>query len=185
MLADYFEHWPTTSPNRRQVAMLLGSNLGNLEEGSAVALLQRIRERLRGSDVLLLGLDLMKDPHVIQAAYDDPQGVTAQFNLNLLRRLNRELGMNFDLEAFSLRQLLQALHAASWSAACSKWSPPVLDREFEFAAGETLYTEQSQKYSPRSIERLARLSGFDSTQLLTDERRGYALAVWRCPADPQ
>jgi uncharacterized SAM-dependent methyltransferase len=61
MLADYFEHWPTTSPNRRQVAMLLGSNLGNLEEGSAVALLQRIRERLRGSDVLLLGLDLMKD----------------------------------------------------------------------------------------------------------------------------
>lgn len=189
MLADYFEHSPTTSPNRRQVAMLLGSNLGNLEEGSAVALLQRIRERLRGSDVLLLGLDLMKDPHVIQAAYDDPQGVTAQFNLNLLRRLNRELGMNFDLEAFTHFASYCPLQGVARSFLVSSVqqvvASKVLDREFEFAAGETLYTEQSQKYSPRSIERLARLSGFDSTQLLTDERRGYALAVWRCPADPQ
>ncbi len=187
MLADYFEHWPAISPQRRQVAMLLGSNLGNFDEGGAVALLQRIRARLREDDVLLLGLDLVKDPHIIQGAYDDAQGVTAEFNLNLLRRLNRELGMNFDLNAFShfasYCPLQGVVRSFLVSGAEQVVSSTVLDREFNFAVGETLYTEQSQKYTAQSIERLARLGGFQEIQVLTDKRHWYALAVWRRPAD--
>lgn len=187
MLADYFEHWPATSTQRRQVAMLLGSNLGNFDEDSAVALLRRIRARLREDDVLLLGLDLVKDPHIIQAAYDDAQGVTAEFNLNLLRRLNRELGMNFDLEAFSHFASYCPLQGVVRSFLVSRSrqvvSSAVLDREFRFAAGETIYTEQSQKYTEQGIDQLARASGFQSVRVITDERRWYALVVWRRTAE--
>ena len=187
MLGDYFEQWPAISAQRRQVAMLLGSNLGNLDEASAVALLQRFRSQLREGDVLLLGLDLVKDPHTIEAAYDDAQGITAAFNLNLLRRLNRELGMDFDLGQFShfasycpLQSVVRSFLVSSVEQVVRS---TVLDAEFHFAAGETLYTEQSQKYTTQSIARLAQLSGFQNTQLITDERHWYALAVWHRPAD--
>ena len=167
--------------------MLLGSNLGNFDEDSAVALLRRIRARLREDDVLLLGLDLVKDPHIIQAAYDDAQGVTAEFNLNLLRRLNRELGMNFDLEAFSHFASYCPLQGVVRSFLVSRSrqvvSSAVLDREFRFAAGETIYTEQSQKYTEQGIDQLARASGFQSVRVITDERRWYALVVWRRTAE--
>ncbi len=187
VLGDYFLHWPATAPGRRQVAMLLGSNLGNLDERGAVALLQRIRAQLHDGDVLLLGLDLMKDPRVIHAAYDDAEGVTAAFNLNLLRRLNRELGMNFDLGRFahfaSFNPLDGAMRSFLVSTVAQTVSCTVLDREFHFARGEAIYTEQSQKYSVPMIERLAQLSGFENTQLITDPDAGYALVVWRRPVD--
>jgi len=182
VLGDYFEHWPATSAGSRQVAMLLGSNLGNLDERSAVALLQRVRMQLRDGDMLLLGLDLVKNPHVIYAAYADAQGVTAEFNLNLLRRLNRELGMNFDLDRFSHFASYSPLDGAMRSFLVSEVvqtvSSTVLDREFHFAAGETIYTEQSQKYSVPMIARLAQMSGFENTRLITDPKHWYALAVW-------
>ena len=186
VLGDYFEHWPTTSSGSRQVAMLLGSNLGNFDERSAVALLKRVHNALRAADVLLLGLDMVKNPHTIHAAYDDAQGVTAQFNLNLLRRLNRELGMNFDRDRFSHFASYSPLDGAVRSFLVSETaqtvSSVVLDREFHFAAGETIYTEQSQKYTAQSIERLAQMSGFENVRLITDPKHWYALAVWRRPA---
>lgn len=187
VLGDYFEHWPVTSADSRQVAMLLGSNLGNLDERGAVALLQRVRSQLRDGDMLLLGLDLVKNPHVIHAAYDDAQGVTAEFNLNLLRRLNRELGMDFDLGRFthfaSYCPLAGVVRSFLVSAVAQTVSSTVLDREFRFDAGETIYTEQSQKYSAPMIERLAQLSGFENARLITDPNRWYALAVWRRPVE--
>lgn len=182
MLADYFEHWPSTSPQRRQVAMLLGSNLGNLTEGHAVALLQRVRARLRKNDVLLLGLDMVKDPHAIRAAYDDAQGVTAEFNMNLLRRLNRELGMNFDLNQFrhfaNYCPLTGVARSFLVSVIDQVVSSRVLQCDFSFRAGETIFTEQSQKYTPESISHLARSSGFHCTSLITDPNHWYSLAVW-------
>ncbi len=187
VLGDYFSHWPATSAGRRQVAMLLGSNLGNLDEPGAVALLQRVRAQLHDGDALLLGLDLVKDPRVIHAAYDDAEGVTAAFNLNLLRRLNRELGMNFDTSRFahfaSYNPLDGAMRSFLVSTAAQTVSCAALDREFDFACGETIYTEQSQKYSLPMIERLARLSGFEHTGLITDASRWYALALWHRPVD--
>ena len=183
VLGDYSVHWPAVDPDRHQVVMLLGSNLGNFDEASASALLRRIRAQLRAGDVLLLGLDLIKNPKIIQAAYDDAQGVTAAFNLNLLRRLNRELGMNFDLSRFS--------HFASYcpiqgimrsflvSDIAQTVSSVALDREFIFAAGETLHTEQSQKYTPESISNLAARCGFVDMHLEVCEQHRYALAIWR------
>ena len=167
VLGDYFEHWPLVAEGRRQVAMLLGSNLGNLDEHGAVKLLQRVHSHLRPGDLVLLGLDLVKDPAVLRAAYDDSQGVTAAFNLNLLTRLNRELGMDFDLTKFRHYASYCPLEHVARSFLVSQVDQVVhsrtLDRGFVFHARETIYTEQSQKYSLASIEHLARRSGFDNT----------------------
>ena len=166
--------------------MLLGSNLGNLDEIAAVGLLKRIHSQLRGGDVLLLGLDLVKSPMVIQAAYSDSQGVTAAFNLNLLTRLNRELGMNFNLEHFSHYACYCPLKQAAYSFLVSHIDQSVhcetLQQDFEFHAGETIHTEQSQKYTSADIAHLAQASGFQNTSVITDERGWYALTVWHKPA---
>lgn len=185
VLGDYFEHWPAVASGRRQVAMLLGSNLGNLDEESAVKLLQRVHDQLRPGDTFVLGLDLVKNPLVLRAAYDDPLGVTAAFNLNLLVRLNRELGMDFDLSQFRHYATYCPLEGVARSFLVSLIDQVVhceaLDRGFVFKAGETIYTEQSQKYTPDSIEHLAQRSGFDNICLLTDSRGWYALTIWRRP----
>lgn len=183
LVGNYFDRWPEWTPGRRQVVMFLGSNLGNLDEKGAVGLLQRIHAKLRPGDLLVLGLDLVKDPHVLLAAYDDTQGVTAAFNLNLLCRLNRELDMNFDLAKFSHYASYCPLQAVARSFLVSDSDQIVscgaLDRQFAFRAGETIHTEQSQKYTVSAIEDLARRSGFVGTGLLTDARAWYALAIWR------
>ncbi len=185
VLGDYFEHWPDVAPDRRQVAMLFGSNLGNLDEEGAVKLLQRVREQLRPGDAFLLGLDLVKDPFVLRAAYDDPQGVTAAFNLNLLNRLNRELGMDFDLSRFRHYASYCPLEHVARSFLVSQTDQvvhsTVLDRGFVFRAGETIYTEQSQKYTRAGIEHLAQRSGFENTCILTDPHGWYAIAIWHRP----
>lgn len=187
VLGDYLAHWPEVEPQRQQVAMLLGSNLGNFEEACATELLKRLRSQLRPGDILLLGLDLVKDPHTIQAAYDDTSGVTAAFNLNLLRRLNRELGMDFDLGRFNhfasycpLQGVMRSFLVSSIEQVVRS---AVLNREFHFAAGETIYTEQSQKYTLQSIDHLAALSGFCCVHTIVNERYQYALAIWRRPND--
>ena len=146
-----------------------------------------MHSQLREGDGLLLGLDLVKDPHVLQAAYDDAEGVTAAFNLNLLRRLNRELGMDFALDRFSHYASYCPLEGVARSFLVSKADQVVTSRNlqhsFDFRCGETIFTEQSQKYTPQSIEQLAQRSGFRNSQVLTDERQWYALAIWHRPAD--
>jgi L-histidine Nalpha-methyltransferase len=189
ILGDYFEHWPSTPPSHRQVVMLLGSNLGNLDKDQSIQLLKRVRSRLLVGDVLLLGLDLKKDPGMILAAYNDAQGVTAAFNMNLLRRLNRELDMDFDTEHFSHYASYSPLDGAARSFLVSKRRQVVrsraLDREFHFARGETIYTEQSQKYSFEAIEQLAAASGFDVASTVTDDLGWYTIAVLRArPKQP-
>ncbi|MRW90054.1 L-histidine N(alpha)-methyltransferase [Duganella sp. FT80W] len=180
---DYFERWPGTPPSHRQVVMLLGSNLGNLNQKQSVDLLSRVRSRLLVGDVLLLGLDLKKDPGMILAAYNDSQGVTAAFNMNLLRRLNRELEMDFDTEHFSHYASYSPLDGTARSFLVSKRRQTVrsriLDREFNFVCGETIYTEQSQKYSTEMITQLAVASGFDVANVITDDFGLYAIAILR------
>jgi dimethylhistidine N-methyltransferase len=178
---DYFDDWPATSGPRRQVALLLGGNLGNLTFDESVALLGRVRLRLAHGDVLLLGLDLKKDPAMILAAYDDAQGVTAAFNLNLLRRLNRELDMDFDLSQFSHFPTYSPLDGAARSFLVSRRRQVVrsgvLGRTFPFQKGETIYTEQSQKYSFEMIVQLAAASGFAVASHVTDDLGWYTVAV--------
>lgn len=183
LCGDYFLNWPVTLPGRRQVAMFLGSNLGNQTHDGAISLLRRMREHLRPGDALVLGLDLEKDPHVIRAAYDDPEGVTARFNLNLLVRLNRELGMDFDVGQFSHYATYSPLDGAARSFIVSRRRQIVhsrrLARDFAFEAGETIYTEQSQKYNRGLIDTMARESGFEVQCHFTDERGWYTVVVWQ------
>jgi L-histidine N-alpha-methyltransferase len=180
---DYFAHWPSLPAGHALAVLMLGSNLGNYTQPQALELLRAVRERMRAGDRLVLGLDLKKDPRVIRAAYDDAAGVTAQFNLNLLRRLNRELGTDFDLEAFAHFACYSPLDGAARSYLVSSRRQVVrgqrLGCEFHFAAGETIYTEQSQKYDAAMIQALAAGSGFTVVGEITDERRWYALTVWQ------
>ncbi len=179
---DYFATWPEVTPTHRQVVLFLGSNLGNQSHEQAVVLLRRVRERLRPGDALLLGLDLMKDPLVVLAAYADSQGVTAEFNLNLLTRLNREWGMDFDRAAFSHYACYSPLDGAARSFLVSRRAQTVHSRalqcRFEFAAGETIYTEQSQKYNAAIIQALAHDSGFEVKADFQDSRGWYSVVAW-------
>jgi dimethylhistidine N-methyltransferase len=178
---DYFQDWPRTASYRRQVVMLLGSNLGNFDENESNTLFQRIHSRLRKGDLLLLGLDLQKDPEIILAAYNDRDGVTARFNLNLLRRLNRELGMNFALDQFRHYATYNPLDGTARSFLVSQRHQHVhsrvLRRDFAFQTGETIYMEQSQKYTRSMIERMAARNGFAVQRQLTDSRGWYTLAA--------
>lgn len=148
LCGDYFETWPITRANGRQVALFLGSNLGNFTTTEAQRFLQRVRAHLRPGDGLLLGLDLVKDPHTILAAYNDRDGVTAAFNLNLLQRLNDTLDMDFDLARFRHYPSYSPLDGAARSFLVSQGRQTVRSRRlgwaFVFEDGECLYTEQSQ-----------------------------------------
>ena len=180
---DYFQDWPSTQPGRRLAVLFMGSNLGNLTYDQSVALLRRIRERLHSGDVLVLGLDLQKDPQIILDAYNDRAGVTAAFNLNVLRRLNRELEMNFRLEQFQHYATYNPLDGTARSFLVSRRRQSVrsqtLGRDFEFSQGETIYTEQSQKYTQAMIDRLAADSGFTVCRQFLDSREWYTVTVWQ------
>ncbi|HYF59072.1 MAG TPA: L-histidine N(alpha)-methyltransferase [Burkholderiaceae bacterium] len=179
---DFLQRWPERERGRRRVAMLMGSSLGNLARDEAVALLRALRTRLETGDALVLGLDLQKDPRVVLAAYDDAQGVTARFNLNLLARLNRELAMDFDLDAFAHYPTYSPLDGAALSFLVSTRRQTVrserLGCAFSFDEGETIFMERSQKYGPALIEDLSRASGFVPWRRFVDERDRYAVEVW-------
>ena len=151
-------------PGSPVVVLFLGSNIGNLDPEGAAHLLTSIRATLRPGDALLLGADLVKPRDVLLRAYDDPLGVTAAFNRNLLARMNRELDADFDLSAFA--------HEARWNAAASRVEMHLVSRraqrarlpragvEVSFAEGESIWTESSHKYTPESISALAQRAGF-------------------------
>jgi L-histidine N-alpha-methyltransferase len=181
VLGSYFDVWPSVPARHRQTVLLLGSNLGNLSHPRAIDLLSRVHANMRPDDALLLGLDLQKDPATVLAAYNDPSGITAAFNLNLLRRLNRELEMDFALERFHHYASYSPLDGVARSFLVSSERQTVrsrrLQREFHFQAGESIYTEQSQKYTLPLIEELANGSGFSVRTHIMDERRWYTVAV--------
>lgn len=180
---DYFENWPFAHTGRRRAVLLLGSTLGNLTRESSVKLLRHIREHVQLGDVLIVGLDLQKDPQTILAAYNDREGVTAAFNLNLLRRLNRELHMDFNLKQFCHYPTYNPLDGAARSFLVSRRAQRVrslaLGRIFEFREGEPVHTELSQKYTVEEIHRFATESGFTVRTHFFDPREWYAVTVWQ------
>src|SRR5271167_4947906 len=131
----------------RKLVLYIGSSIGNFEPDESVRVLRRIRRSLRAGDALLLGTDFAKSPKILLPAYDDPRGVTAAFNKNILARLNRELDADFDLDAFR--------HVALWNKRCSRMEMhlesmgaqqvflPLLDMDVKFAPGERIHTENS------------------------------------------
>src|SRR5205814_6121515 len=135
--------------------------IGNLTHDEAVSMLRDLRSVLNPGDALFLGADLRKSKSILEPAYDDALGVTAAFNLNLLQRINRELGGNFDLEKFAHRAFYDEergrveMHLVSREAQRVR----IADYEVSFAAGETIHTENSYKYDDETLARLAQESG--------------------------
>ncbi|MDI1240616.1 MAG: L-histidine N(alpha)-methyltransferase, partial [bacterium] len=153
---------------RRKVILFLGSNIGNFLRDHAVAFFRSLRGVMSESDRLFVGFDMQKDPRTIVAAYDDKQGITAQFNLNLLRRINRELGADFDIGKFSHYAQYRPMECAARSFLISREKQTVtinaLNRSFDFEQWEAIFMEISQKYTHAMIDELAGDGGFEIAQ---------------------
>ena len=153
-----------------KVGFFPGSTVGNFEPHEACAFLRSAREILGQGAQMVIGVDLEKDERVLYKAYNDAAGVTGRFNLNVLHRINRELGGNFDLSAFTHRAIYNRerhrieMHLLSRKAQTVR----VLGRSFSFRAGETIHTESSYKYSLERFTALARGSGWTPRESWTD-----------------
>jgi L-histidine Nalpha-methyltransferase len=180
---DYFDvlSSPSLRLERRTLAMFMGSNIGNYEPPEALRLLGLLGGTLRSGDALLLGVDLKKDAKMLEPAYDDAVGVTAAFNKNLLARINRELGANFDLRNFrhvvhyyerrgSVDSFLEAQSAATVVL-------PRTGTEIVFGAGERIHTESSYKFSDEDVARLAAGAGFTVGKTWHDRRKRYSVRL--------
>jgi len=168
---------------RRKVLMFLGSNIGNLSHEKALDFFRRIRAGMNENDRLFIGFDMQKDPRVIVKAYDDPNGVTAAFNLNLLARINRELGGDFDLGKFSHYAQYRPVECAARSFLISRERQTItikaLERSFDFEQWEPIFMEISQKYTHSMIDELASESGFAIETEFYDEENFYIDSLWR------
>lgn len=170
-------------PARRRFVLALGSNIGNLQAAAARQFFQSLQAALRPGDYVLVGFDLVKDVQLLQRAYDDSAGVTEQFNLGLLRRINRELGGDFDLKAFrhfaTYSPKLRAME--SYLLSLRKQSVQLAGKCYQFEAWEPIQTEISCKYRPSDVSAFAREAGFAEVQHFFDERRWFLDALWQVP----
>ena len=182
---DYFKVLGSlkNGSDRRKILMFLGSNIGNFQRDQAVDFFRQLRSVMNPNDRLFIGFDMQKDPRVIVEAYDDRQGVTAAFNLNLLRRINNELGANFDLTKFSHYAQYRPVECAARSFLISREKQSVtigaLNRTFEFDQWEPIFMEISQKYTRAMIEELAAASDFEIETEFFDEVNFYTDSLWR------
>lgn len=174
--------------DRKNLVLFLGSNIGNFSIVQARAFLRRLWSVLREGDYALIGFDLKKDIEVLLAAYNDRQGVTAEFNLNLLRRMNRELGADFDVSTFRHYGTYNVFSGAMESYLVSLEPQIVrigaLEQSFAFDAWEPLHTEYSYKYLRSDVQALARDTGFASDASFEDSRGWFVDALWRVVKAP-
>ena len=182
---DYFRTLETfkTKFDRRKIILFLGSNIGNFSKAQAQDFFKSLRAVMNPHDALFIGFDLQKDPRTILRAYDDAQNVTAEFNLNLLRRINRELGADFDLQEFSHYAGYHPIEGAARSFLMSRKAQTVsvklLNKTFEFAAWEPIFMEISQKYNLGMIDGLAQTAGFEVVRNFFDGQNFYANSLWK------
>lgn len=180
VVGEYFEalEWLHQNKPGRKVVLFLGSNIGNFEPEEANNFLKSIRLNLEPSDMLLMGIDLRKDPNTIIPAYDDAAGVTAAFNLNLLERINRELEGNFDLAKFKHYAYYEPQAGAMKSYVISteeqQVTIPKIGKTYHFDAWEAIHTENSHKYSLLQIERQAKECGFKKVNSFQDQHNRFA-----------
>jgi len=168
--------------NRRKLILWLGSNIGNLDRQEAARFLVRIRETLATGDRVLVGIDLRKDRAILEPAYDDPAGVTAAFNRNLLCRINRELGGNFEVRTFQHRAIYNETEGRIEMYLVSDCHQQVhidqLEMDVSFAAGEAIHTENSYKYSPEEIDKLAKAADLSIQNAWTDPDNRFSLNLF-------
>ena len=184
VIADYSKRLPLLRnfPGRKLV-LFIGSTIGNFEPEEAVQFLTNVRASLEAGDALLVGFDLVKDTDLLHAAYNDAQGVTAEFNKNVLARINRELGGRFDLDSFD--------HFAFWNERDSRIEMHLESRceqdvmvhdlgsQFHFNAGERIHTENSYKFTSATISRMLRRGGLRLERCWTDPQKWFCVAMAR------
>jgi L-histidine N-alpha-methyltransferase len=168
--------------SRKKVVMLLGGNIGNETPENALNFCRKIRSYLQEGDLVLVGFDLKKNPRTILAAYNDAAGFTRDFNLNLLHRINNELGGNFDTEQFE--------HYPTYdpaTGACKSYLVSRIDQEvtisgekFMFKEHEFIDMEISQKYSIAETETMAGNTGFKTVRHFLDHKKWFVDTVWQC-----
>jgi len=181
VVGDFESHLGAIPQGERRLFAFLGGTVGNFEPEQRARLLTHVRALLGPTDRLILGTDLVKDTAMLEAAYDDAAGVTAQFNLNVLRVLNSELGADFDLDAFEhvavfvpeherIEMRLRSLRAQTVSI-------PGAQITAEFAEGEEMLTEISSKFTPQRIAQELTAAGLTLDELITDEQGLFAVSV--------
>lgn len=185
LIGDYFDLLEELNQkeDKPKIILFLGSNIGNFREDEAIGFLSQLRAQMKDGDQIFIGFDLKKDANTILNAYNDPHGHTAQFNLNLLERINRELGGNFQTEFFQHQETYDPQTGAAKSFIISSRQQSVLiddlSQEFHFAEGEKIFVEISQKYDEKMIEKMAEKSGFQIVRNFQDKRLFYMNSLWK------
>jgi dimethylhistidine N-methyltransferase len=185
LVSDYFEGLRRLSGqnHRKNIVLFLGSNIGNFSSEQAEIFLKNLHKALNDDDLVLIGFDLQKDIETIVRAYNDAAGITGQFNLNILERINRELGGNFDLTRFKHLSVWDTFSNAVKSFLISTCEQTVyvkkLDRSFRFSAGESLHTESSHKFSADDLSYTAKKTGFEIIRYFFDSKRYFADSLWK------
>jgi L-histidine N-alpha-methyltransferase len=171
----------TTDDDTRNVIYFPGSTIGNFEPIEAQRLLARFRRAAGENGTVVVGVDLKKNPTTLHAAYNDAQGVTAAFNRNVLARMNRELGADFDVDAFAHYAFYEPVLGRIEMHLVSLRRQDVLvsGRTFSFAEGESIHTESSYKYDLPTAERLARVAGMNLVDAWLDDERTFAVLELR------
>jgi len=166
-----------------KLVLFLGSNIGNIPKEDVNEFCRQLRSQLSAGDMVLIGIDLKKNPKQILAAYNDSKGYTRDFNLNLLKRINEELCANFNIEAFE--------HYATYdpvSGACKSYLISLREQEvtipdsveIKFAKNEAVFMEISQKYTIEESDRIAVQCGFESVTHFFDKNKWFADVIWKC-----
>ena len=169
--------------SRRKLVLFIGSNIGNMNYAESIAFLKEVRSCLNKGDCLLVGFDLKKDPQIILNAYNDKQGITREFNLNLLRRVNRELNADFEIDNFRHFPVYnpESGECKSYLVSTKKQRVFIGDTDFvDFDHNETIDMEISAKYSVDQTNEMARLSGFKPVEYFYDSKQWFVDALWKC-----
>jgi len=184
IVAEYFDGLKclNNTEYRKNLVLFLGSNLGNFDKAHSRAFLHNLWNILNNGDIVVIGFDLKKDIDLMLKAYNDSKGKTAEFNLNLLRRINRELNGKFDLEKFRFYAGYDVFSGAIESYLVSLEQQQVfiekISQSFIFDAWEPIHTEYSYKYLESDIEELAERTGFLIKKQLYDSRKYFVDSVW-------
>jgi len=182
---DYFNALDNINEQEagRKVLLFLGSTIGNFKYEDAIKFLKELNQRMNREDMLLIGFDLKKDPITILNAYNDNKGITKAFNLNLLERINNELGGNFNLADFYHYPTYNPVNGEAQSYLISQKEQKVmiraLDQSFLFEEGEPIFMEISKKYDPETINTLAEEAGFDVKENFFDQKEYFTNSLWK------
>jgi dimethylhistidine N-methyltransferase len=182
---EYFEALNSVKigNNSRNLVLFLGSNIGNFKHNQSIDFLDQMRKSLNPGDYLLIGFDLKKDNSILIPAYDDASGITREFNINLLKRINRDLGGNFNINNFYHSAIYNDTSGAMESYLISKCVQNIyiekLNQTCTFLAGERIHTESSHKYDLNDIDYLAEASGFKILESFLDSRKYFACSLWQ------